>query len=697
MRNDDCRAGSSGGTRRGGRTAAALLAAVALALLGGAPAGAHAFKHACAQPPPGGARCLAMRLVLGAQSQSAAAGRSALAGATVNKKPYAGFLTPQLLHEAYGLPTETAAGATQTIAVVDAFNDPTAEADLAVYDQQFGLGPCTSENGCFEKVNQEGKASPLPADEGGWASEISIDVQMARAICQSCHILLVEADSEEFSDLGTAVDTAARLGASEISNSYGATEQPAYEADAADYDHPDVPVLVSAGDCGYDNAFCPEEPVGANFPADYPDVVSVGGTTLKEQSGKWVSTLWEEGGSGCSDLFSAPLWQSAVAGFSATGCGGDRAVADVSAIANPNTGVDVYDSTPEEPGAKNTGWGVWGGTSVASPILAGEFGLAGGANGVSYPGQTLYDHAGQSGAFYDVLSGANGECAKASICEARSGYDGPSGLGSPTGLEAFGVSGAPESTAPPTVTGVAEQGQTLTEHRGSWTGEPSSSSLQWERCDTAGTQCVAIASATGSTYVVAAADVGLTLRVRETVRNDLGTGAADSAVTATVVSDTPAIAALAPTSGITGSTFVVEGSALDSTSSVLVDNLAASFHVVSATRLEVTVPNGLKKGKVQITTAFGTAVSRAKFTATLSILSFKPTSAATGETVLVKGVGFNSSSTVYFDGVPAGFVTVSSSTKLKAGVPAGIATGPITVTNSSAPAGTVASAADFTP
>lgn len=672
--------------------------ALALILLLPVAAGARAFKHACRQPPPGRAQCLALRLELGAESQGSAATPDARTRAATNKKPYPGFLTPQLLHEAYDLPTETAAGSTQTIALVDAFDDPTVEADLAVFDQQFGLGPCTSENGCFEKVNEEGRASPLPAAEGGWASEISIDVQMARAICQSCRILLVEANSEEFSDLGRAAATAARLGATEISNSYGLDEQPEYKDYAPDYDQPGVAVTVSSGDCGYDDALCAEREgeLGAEYPADYPDVVSVGGTTLKESGGVWTSTVWEEGGSGCSDLFSAPLWQSGVADFAATGCGDGRAVADVAAIGNPNTGVNVYDSTPEEPGAP-TGWGVWGGTSVASPIVAGEFGLAGGANGVSYPGETLYDHAGQSSAFYDVVAGANGVCAKTSICEARSGYDGPSGLGSPTGLEAFAVAGAPEGTAPPTVTGTAEQGDTLSAHRGAWTGEPSSFTLQWERCDTAGTACAPIAGATGATYIVAAGDVGLTLRVRETVRNALGAGAADSAVTATVVSDVPSISRVSPTAGITGSTIVVEGTALDTTDSVLVGDLAAAFRVVSPTKLEVTAPSGLKKGKLTVTTAAGTVTSKAKYTATLSILSFKPTSAATGETVTVKGVGFNSSSTVAFDGVPASFVTVSSATKLKAGVPAGIATGPITVTNTAAPAGTVASAGDFTP
>ncbi len=223
-----------------------------------------------------------------------------------NSKPFPGYLTPERLHEAYALPTETAAGASQTIAVVDAFNDPTAEADLAVYDKQFGLAECTSENGCFRKVDQEGATSPLPKNEGGWATEISIDVQMARAICQDCHILLVETKSEEFTDLGAGVNAAAKAGATEISNSYGGTEQGAYGSlNSTYYNHPGIVVAASSGDCGYYNKLCPEDTVGANFPADSPDVVAVGGTSLTESSGVWASTVWQEGGSGCSTVFSA--------------------------------------------------------------------------------------------------------------------------------------------------------------------------------------------------------------------------------------------------------------------------------------------------------------------------------------------------------------------------------------------------------
>ena len=679
-----------------------LAVTLALGLLFSPAASASAsagVKRSCgAAPPPGHAACMAMRLLVGPSSSAVAqpdATRAAGPTAITNNKPFAGFLTPARLHEAYDLPTETAAGSTQTIAVVDAFNDPTAEADLAVYDKQFGLAPCTTANGCFKKVNQEGATSPLPQNEGGWATEISIDVQMARAICASCHILLVEAKTEEVSDLGLGVNAAVKAGATEISNSYGATEQATYSGLAkADYDHPGIAIVASSGDCGYLNKLCPEDSVGANFPASSPDVLSVGGTSLIESSGAWSSTAWEEGGSGCSDLFSAALWQSGLSSFHATGCTDNRAIADVSAIGDPNTGVDIYDSTPEEPGAP-TGWGVWGGTSVAAPIVASELALAGGALGVSYPASTIYSHYGDPQALSDVTAGSNGTCGGATICKAIAGFDGPTGVGSPIGLKAFAVSGTPESTSPPSISGATEQGQTLTEHHGEWTGQPTSYAYQWERCEPSGIGCQPIAGATATTYTLTATDIGSAIRVRETAANSIDSESADSPVTATVLSDLPSITAFAPSAGITGSVVTVTGTGLGTATQVLVGKLAASFTVVSPTKIEVTVPSGATSGKVAITTTHGAATSKAKYAVTLSIKSFKATSS--GTIVSIKGVGFNSSSTVELGGVPAASVTLSSKSKLKATVPAGAASGPITVTNSAAPIGTVSSAASFTP
>ena len=306
------------------RICIALAALVALALVAAGTTALAARPNATrfrvhrvcrAAPRPGSAACLGLKLVPDSltsgelRSSATRQRREAAANArpaVTNPSPEPGFLTPQLLHAAYALPDETPASSLQTVAVVDAFDDPTAEADLDVYDKQFGLPPCTSANGCFHKVNESGNASPLPHKQGEWAGEISIDVQMARAVCQSCKILLVEASSEEFSDLGAAVNAAAKAGATEISNSYGGAEEHSYTSLAATYfDHPGIVLAASSGDCGYLNKACPGEATGANFPADSPDVVAVGGTSLQESKGAWSSTVWNEGGSGCSKVFSA--------------------------------------------------------------------------------------------------------------------------------------------------------------------------------------------------------------------------------------------------------------------------------------------------------------------------------------------------------------------------------------------------------
>jgi hypothetical protein len=429
-----------------------LLGALVLALCGLASSASATpvfrVQRLCGAPrAAGSASCLAMKLVPASLTQAtlredatrqAAEARSGAQPAVAIKKPYAGYLTPRRLHDAYALPSETPAAATQTVAVIDAFNDPTAEADLGVYDEQFGLPACTEANDCFRKLNQEGAAKPLPPKEGEWAGEISIDVQMAHAICQNCKVLLVEANGESFGDLGKALEAAVNAGATEISNSYGGPESAASSAKlgARYFDHPGLVVTVSSGDCGYLNEACPGLRHAAEFPADSADVVAVGGTTLRDRKKVWTSTVWEEGGSGCSTVFEAPPWQTATANFVATGCGSGRSIADVSAIGDPDTGVDTYDSTPEGNGDP-TGWGVWGGTSVSSPIVAAEYGLAGGAHGVPYPAATLYPHVGESGALYDVQSGSNGTCAGATSCTAAIGYDGPSGVGSPVGLAAF--------------------------------------------------------------------------------------------------------------------------------------------------------------------------------------------------------------------------------------------------------------------
>lgn len=701
---------------RRGPVAAALMVCVLLALA--VPASVFAepesaqfrVQRLCGIPRPGAAACTGMKLVPSSlsttalhvnavrQDGEASAGASPAVGV---KHPYPGYLTPQSLHAAYSLPSETAASSLQTIAVIDAYNDPSAEADLRVYDETFGLLACTSANGCFSKINQEGNTSPLPESEGEWASEISIDVQMAHAICQSCRVLLVEADNEEFTSLGAAVDAAVKAGATEISNSYAGPEEPTLSGtfsayNSAYYNHPGVVVTVSSGDCGYLNEACPGELATANFPADSPDVLAVGGTMLTDAGETWTSTVWDEGGSGCSAVFSAPLWQSTVKNFAATGCGGERSVADIAAIGDPETGVDVYDSTPEGNGDP-TGWGVWGGTSVASPIIAAEFALAGGAHGVSYPAATVYSHAGEAASLYDVVSGANGKCAGSSACQAEVGFDGPTGVGSPIGLAAFTIPGSPASSSAPTISGLTEQAQTLTETVGAWSNAPTSRSDQWERCNAIGSGCVAIAGATAHAYTLTAADVGDTIRVQETAANAAGIGVpAASAPTAPVAADVLSLTGFSPASGITGSKVLIDGGSLSGVTGVEFAGLAARFTVLSSTQIEAIVPNGAAAGEISVKTSTSSATSATKFTPTLSVTSFKPASGKAGKLVTIKGVGFNSKSTVSFDGRAAAVISASAK-KLKVRVPTGVEAGPIAVRNTTAPVGTVYSANNFTP
>jgi hypothetical protein len=317
---------------------------------------------------------------------------------------------PADLQSAYNISDQaSSAGGTQTIAIVDAYDDPNAESDLGVYRAQFGLPACTTANGCFRKVNQNGGTS-YPSANASWAQEISLDLDMASAICPRCKILLVEASSNSFANLAAAVDRAAALGATQISNSYGGNEYSAETSDESHYNHAGVAVTVSSGDSGY----------GTEFPAASRYVTAVGGTSLSRDASTsrgWSETAWSGAGSGCSAYVSKPAWQTD------SGCA-RRTVADVAAVADPNTGVAVYDSFPYN---GQSGWLVFGGTSVAAPIVAGFDALIGSSAGTpSY----AYNHL---SSYYDVISGNNGSCKGSYLCTAGAGYDGPTGLGTPKG------------------------------------------------------------------------------------------------------------------------------------------------------------------------------------------------------------------------------------------------------------------------
>ena len=304
----------------------------------------------------------------------------------------------------------------QTVAVVDAYDAPTAEVDLNVYRTTYGLPPCTTANGCFTKVNQSGVQGTYPSVDTGWAQETSLDLDMVSAACPNCHILLVEASNANVINLGIAVDTAVALGAQTISNSYGLSESAfGFAPDDSHYNHPGHAITVSSGDTGY----------GTQFPASSPFVTAVGGTSLTKTAGNgWSEVAWSGAGSGCSQFFSKPVWQTD------SGCV-RRTVSDVAAVADPNTGVAVYDSTPDARG--HVGWLEFGGTSVAAPLVAAMYALAGNATTINY---ASYAYSHQSG-LYDVLSGSNGVCTPPYLCTSGAGYDGPTGLGTPRGTTAL--------------------------------------------------------------------------------------------------------------------------------------------------------------------------------------------------------------------------------------------------------------------
>lgn len=418
------------GARKTSARLAALTAAAVAALMVGLPTAqaspgatataprASAETHpgaeqVCSTPKKGEVSCFALRRT----------DIKGIKGIQPNASTPNGFGASDL-QSAYNLPSNGGAG--QTIAIVDAYDDPTAEADLAVYRQQYGLPACTTDNGCFKKIDQRGGTN-YPSPDTGWAGEISLDLDMVSAAAPNAHILLVEADSASFEDIGAAVDQAVAQGAKYVSNSYGtgynstpgSGEDPSETTDFdAHYNHPGVAMVASSGDSDY----------GVSYPAVSQYVTAVGGTALTRDttnSRGWSESVWHNSyggpGSGCSLYEPKPAFQTD------TGCD-MRSVADVAAVADPVTGVSVYQTYG------GSGWAVYGGTSASSPIIAGVYAVAGTPAAGSYP--NAYPYANPS-ALNDVTQGTNGSCTPAYLCNAGTGYDGPTGLGTPNGTAAF--------------------------------------------------------------------------------------------------------------------------------------------------------------------------------------------------------------------------------------------------------------------
>jgi subtilase family serine protease len=392
-------------TRRGVLAAASAAITLFSLLAGASPvAGASAngavhSKRVCAATPAGHAACQA-HVVTDANLHP-------LATTT-----YQSGYSPTKLRTAYSLTN----GSSALVAIVDAYANPNAASDLAAYRSQFGLGAAN-----LTQVNQSGGSISTVSGNTGWGQEEMLDLEMVSAICPSCPILYVGANSASFSDLAIAVDTAANKGAKVISNSYGGNEFFSESTIASHYSHPGIAITVSSGDSGY----------GVQVPAAFNTVTAVGGTTLtlNPDNTRASETVWSGAGSGCSAYIAKPSWQHD------TACA-RRTVADVAAVADPSTGVAVYDSYGSTGGAN---WYVFGGTSVAAPIIGAVYARSGNTTGT--PASLAY--IAPKGSLYDVTSGNNGRCVHgrntggAYLCTGGTSYDGPTGNGTPNGTAAF--------------------------------------------------------------------------------------------------------------------------------------------------------------------------------------------------------------------------------------------------------------------
>ncbi|MGW0763969.1 putative Ig domain-containing protein [Streptomyces sp. NPDC002676] len=470
-------------------------------------------EHLCAKPAPGHASCFAERRTDIRQRLA-----SALAAATPSG------LSPANLHSAYKLPTTGGSG--MTVAIVDAYNDPNAEADLATYRSQYGLSSCTKANGCFKQVSQTGSTTSLPTNDTGWAGEEALDFDMVSAVCPNCNIILVEANSANDTDLGIAENEAVALGAKFVSNSWGGSEASSQTTEDTQYfKHPGVAITVSSGDSAY----------GAEYPATSQYVTAVGGTALTTSTNArgWSESVWhtnstEGTGSGCSAYDPKPAWQTD------TGCT-KRMEADVSAVADPATGVAVYDTYG------GTGWGVVGGTSASAPIVAGVYALAGTPGSTDYPAKYPYQHTGN---LYDVTSGSNGSCTTSYFCTAGTGYDGPTGWGTPNGTAAFTSGTTSGNTV--SVTNPGSQS----------TASGSAASLQISATDSAGAAL---------TYSASGLPTGLSIGSSTGLISGTATTAGTYQVTVTATDSTGA-------SGSTSFTWTVTGTGGTCTSSQLLAN-----------------------------------------------------------------------------------------------------------------------------
>jgi subtilase family serine protease len=568
------------------------------------PHGHH--KRVCDDATPGSVRCHARV-------------RTNAAGDVQPLTTPSGF-GPSALQSAYLVPT---GGAGQTVAIVDAYDDPYAESELATYRSQFGLPPCTTANGCFKKVNQNGATSPLPAADSGWAVEIALDLAMVSAICPSCNILLVEASSATMSDLGAAENAAAALGPAAISNSWGGGDSSSSTTfDTLYFNHPGILITVSSGDNGY----------GVEYPASSQYVLGVGGTSMAVSSSSrgWAESVWDGAGSGCSAYIDKPSLQTD------PGCS-KRTVADVSAVADPNTGVAVYSSY-------QGGWLVVGGTSASSPIVAAIFAAAGKATaGAGFP----YTH---TSAFYDVTTGSNGSCSPAYLCSGQVGFDGPTGWGTPNGQLIAASSDVAQVFSVTFNPSIIEG------------GSPSTGTVLLTAFAPAGGATVTLANSVPgmvtvpSSVVVPAGSQRVTFPVTtvqtstQTVASIQATYPVSTSVTGTLTllaSPTPASLVLSPTSVSGGTTSIGTVTLSGPAPAGGADVSLSSSNVASATvPATMNIPEGASSGTFTITTLAQSSSSSANISAAYHGLTRSATLAVT----MTPGVSSISVSSSLFEG-----------------------------------------------
>jgi subtilase family serine protease len=333
-------------------------------------------------------------------------------------------LFPVQIKAAYGFNKVPNQGQGQTIGIVDAFDNPNAESDLQIYDAQFHLPMCTTNNGCFTKIKVGS-----PTGDTGWGLEIALDIQQAHSLAPAAKILLVEANSNSFDDLLAAVDVARMNGATQISMSWRGSEDSSELGFNSYFNHPGVTFMASTGDNGH----------GVGYPAASPYVVAVGGTSLvlstplppanPLQTNYGNETAWSGSGGGISTIQPGQSYQNGV--FTGCGSSGHRCVPDISSDANPNTGVPVYDTY---------GYSQWiqvGGTSLSSPDWSAIFAVANSSRAAAGKGplqQAITDlysfyNSTHYTDFHDITSGTNGGCG--AQCTAAVGYDLVTGIGSP--------------------------------------------------------------------------------------------------------------------------------------------------------------------------------------------------------------------------------------------------------------------------